>query len=88
MQHPSPTCTRALSVSDRGDHQIIEWPRLDATLKIIQFQLHFHGQDFPPPAQAAQGSIHGLGHLQEWGTHSSLGSSARALLPSEQRIFL
>lgn len=46
MQHPSPTCTRALSVSDRGDHQIIEWPRLDATLKIIQFQLHCHGQGF------------------------------------------
>jgi len=38
----------------------------------------------PSPAQAAQGPIQpGLGHLQGWGTHSSLGSSARASPPSE-----
>ena len=34
----------------------------------------------PPPAQAAQGTIHSLGHLQGWGT-TALGSSARAAPP-------
>jgi len=29
------------------------------------------GLGFHPPALAAQGPFHGLGHLQEWGIHSS-----------------
>jgi len=38
----------------------------------------------PTPAQAAQGPIQlGLAHLQGWSMHSSLGSSARASVPTE-----
>jgi len=41
----------------------------------------------PPLEWAAQGPIQpDLEHLQGWGTHSSLGSSVRASLPSEYRI--
>jgi len=60
------------------NHRIIEWLGSEETLKIIE--LH----PYSPPAQAAQGPIHpGLGHLHVWGTHASLGSSARASPPSE-----
>ena len=37
----------------------------------------------PPIDHTAQGPIHGLGHLQGWGTHTSQGSSAMVSLPSE-----
>jgi len=38
----------------------------------------------PEPRGVAQGPNQtGLGNLQGWGTHSSLGSSARASPPSE-----
>ena len=35
----------------------------------------------PPTSSAAQGPIHGLGHLQGWGTHSA-GQQCRCLTSS------
>ena len=41
----------------------------------------------PPTSSGCPGPIPpGLGYLQGWGTHSSLGSSARASLPSQWRM--
>ena len=57
---------------------------------IIEPWICWVGRDLPappplwagcPPAQAAQGPIHGLGHLQGWGI-TALGSSARASVHS------
>jgi len=56
---------------------------LEGASKPTQFQ-PLPWADCPPPAQAAQSPTPpDLGHLQGWGTHSSLGSTARASLPSE-----
>jgi len=65
-------------------HGITKWLRLAGTLKSIQFQ--------PPPwagcphqLRLPRGPIQpGHGHLQGWGTHSSLGSSARAPSPGSE----
>ena len=40
---------------------------------IIEFQPPALGW-VPPTSSGCPGPIHGLGHLQGWGTHSSLGS--------------
>ena len=52
---------------------------LEETSQPIQFQALLRS-GCHPPAQAAQGPIHCLEHLQGWGTPSSLGSSARISL--------
>lgn len=61
----------ALKVLQGPHHRIIERLELKGTLEIIEFQpLPWVG--CPRASQAAQGHIHGLLHLQEWGTHSSI----------------
>lgn len=47
-------------------HSLIEWAGLEGTSEITQPQpLPWAG--CPPPAQGAQGLMHGLGYLQGWG---------------------
>lgn len=64
-----------------GSYRITVWFWLEGILKTFNSN-PCHGQGHPFPAQAAQGLIHGFGYLLGWGTPSSLGSSARASLPS------
>lgn len=60
----------ALSLQDR---RIMEWQGLEGTLKNIELQpLPWAG--CPPSGQAVQGPNHGLGLLQAWCSHSSLGN--------------
>jgi len=54
--------------------RIIEWFKLEGTLKIIQFQLPCHGQGHLPLEQVAQSPIQpGLEHCQGGGSHSFSG---------------
>jgi len=50
---------------------IIECLRLERTLKITQFQSLCPGQGLPPTRSGClEPHPTGLGHLQQWGTHS------------------
>jgi len=84
----SPGCQAppALVGPQKQIHRIAEWLRLEGNLKLTQPQpLPWVG--CPLPAQAAQGPIQpGPEHLQGWGTHTPLGSSAGASPPSENSI--
>jgi len=63
--------------------EIIERLRLKGPLKPIMFQPSAVGW-LPPRGQAAQDPFQpGPEHLQGWGAHTSLGSSARTSPPSE-----
>ena len=64
-------------------HRIIEWLRLEGTLKPPQSHpVPWAG--LPPSSSAAQGPIQpGIEHLQGWGTTASLGSCASASPTSE-----
>jgi len=65
---------------------IIEWLKLEGTLKLTQFQSPAMVKA-DPTSSAAQGSIQpGLEHLQRWGTHSSLGSCASASPPESGQV--
>jgi len=51
--------------------RVVEWIRLEETLKIIKLQSLHHGQGCHPADQAAQGCNQpGLDHLQGWGIHN------------------
>jgi len=63
---------------------MIEWFRLEGTLKTMELQPCAMA-DCSPPAEAAQGPIHGPVYLQGWGP-TALGSCATASAPSEYRI--
>ena len=65
----------------KGSLRMIEWPRLETTLKIIHFPAPFHELDCQPPDQTAKDPIQpGLEHLQRWGIRTSLGSLFQCLI--------
>jgi len=62
----------------------IAWKQHGRALKAHPAPTLCRAQGCPPPAEAAQGPIQpGLEYLQGWGTTASLGSCARASLPSQ-----
>ena len=66
---------------------IVEWLRLEGTLKLTQSHL-MPWAGLPPSSSAAQGPIQpGLECLQGWGTTASLGSCASASPPQVLTCF-
>ena len=62
-------------------YRIMQWLRLEGTLKSTWFQAPSHGQGCLPPDQAAQDPIHpDLECLQGWGTQNVFGQPVPLLL--------
>ena len=73
---PSKFKTVTSNNMQRFQHRTMEWPELEVTSKMTQFQLSCHGQGCQPLNKAldqvAQGPNQpGLEHLQGWGIYNS-----------------